>query len=105
MKPFAAAVYDRRKTSCTTPAKFAKSPPRLKRISGETTLVSTLRAHELLTHPVRAVILERLKQEPGLAFLALFQELRAHPNAGRGIGFGSLLHHLGMLQRHGRVLP
>lgn len=66
-------------------------------------MATRLLRNELLEHPVRTQIFELIRDEPGIAFLAMFDRLRAREETRDGLGFGSLQYHLDKLERFGFI--
>lgn len=59
-------------------------------------LFSRLHGHQVLEHPVRARLMERIEREPGVHYQAILRE--------DGIGKGALEHHLRKLEEAGLVV-
>ncbi len=67
-------------------------------------MATRLLRDELLTHPIRSAILDRVRERPGVAFLELFHLLKSVPEFSSCLGYGSLSYHLHQLERFGYLV-
>lgn len=56
-----------------------------------------------MSHPIRVYLYRLIVDRPGVAFLTLFAELLAVPEWAPHVGYGSLMHHLQVLERFGWI--